>query len=124
MSVVLPCFDCRMPTHRMAKSRIPDVRRKREALGELLDRLEKTYGRPVWKRRGRGVDVLVRMMLSQNTNATNAASGYKQLTRRFARWDDVLTAPVDQVQRQIAVCGLARMRARRLQALLRMIRDE
>jgi endonuclease III len=93
-------------------------------LRRILALLERAYGRPVWKRRGRGVDVLVYMMLAQNTNAANARSGFRQLTRRFATWADVLAAPIEQVQRQINVCGLARMRARRLQGLLAAIKQD
>lgn len=91
----------------------------------MLALLVRAGGRPVWtRRRGKGIDELVYMMLSQNTSAANAASGYRQLRRRFPRWSQVLDAPVEQVQRQIAVCGLSRLRARRLQELLRAIRDE
>lgn len=62
-------------------------------------------------------------MLTQNTNLANARSGYKQLRRAFPTWTKVMNAPLDGVQRSIAVCGLARMRARRLQDLLRAIKQ-
>jgi len=62
-------------------------------------------------------------MLAQNTNLANAHSGYKQLRRGFASWSAVMNAPVHAVQRAIAVCGLARLRARRMQALLRAIKQ-
>jgi endonuclease-3 len=45
------------------------------------------------------------------------------LRRRFDSWTKVMNAPVGDVQREIAICGLARMRARRLQDLLRTIRQ-
>ena len=61
-------------------------------------------------------------MLAQNTNLANALSGYKQLRREFASWTAVMSAPVNAVQRTIAICGLARLRARRMQALLREIK--
>jgi endonuclease-3 len=63
-------------------------------------------------------------MLSQNTNLANADSGYRQLRRRFPTWTQVMNAELWDVQRQIAVCGLARMRARRLQAILRQIKQQ
>src|SRR5262249_30292787 len=44
--------------------------------------------------------------------------------RAFPAWLQVMRAELRDVQRQIAVCGLARMRARRLQAILRAIHDE
>jgi endonuclease-3 len=80
------------------------------------------YGRVEWARRGSGLDVLVEAMLSQNTNMANSRRGYRQLRRAYPTWPKVLAAPVEQVQRQIAICGLARQRARRLQALLARIK--
>ena len=68
------------------------------------------------------LDELIASMLAQNTNLVNAHNGYKQLRRGFSSWTAVMNAPVDAVQRSIAVCGLARMRARRMQALLRAIK--
>ena len=82
------------------------------------------YGSVQWKRDGRGLDVLVEAMLAQNTSMANATRGYRRLRRAFPSWNKVLAAPVDQVQRQIAICGLARMRARRLQALLAKVRAD
>jgi endonuclease-3 len=61
-------------------------------------------------------------MLAQNTNVANAHSGYKQLRRGFSSWTEVMNAPIDAVQRTIAICGLARLRARRMQRLLRDIK--
>ena len=72
----------------------------------------------------RALDLLVLAMLSQNTNMANSRSGFKQLRRAFPTWAGVMNAPIDQVQRHIAVCGLARMRARRLQELLRKIKTQ
>ena len=62
-------------------------------------------------------------MLAQNTNMANARNGYRQLRRAFASWNQVMDAPIERVQRCIAVCGLARMRARRLQSMLRVIKS-
>ena len=45
---------------------------KRRTMQEILHRLERDYGRPVWKRCGSGVSVLVETILSQNTSAANS----------------------------------------------------
>ena len=74
--------------------------------------------------RGAGLDTLVEAMLAQNTNMANATRGYRMLRRRFPTWARVMSAPVADVQREIAICGLARMRARRLQDLLRTIKGQ
>src|SRR3954466_11068003 len=73
---------------------------------------------------GAGLDVLIEAMLSQNTNMSNARRGYRMLRRKFPTWTQVVNAPVAEVQREIAICGLARMRARRLQNLLRTIKEQ
>lgn len=82
------------------------------------------YGRREQERSGTGIDVLVRATLSQNTSGSNSERGYRMLRRRFPTWEQVADAPVRDVQREIAVCGLARMRSYRLQAMLKRIRDE
>jgi endonuclease-3 len=97
---------------------------KRKKIARILKRLEISYGKRVWRSSGPCLDELVYAMLSQNTNMTNAESGYRQLRRRFRTWTEVLNADVSDLQRQIAVCGLARMRARRLQNLLRTIKQD
>jgi endonuclease-3 len=86
--------------------------------------LERAHGPrpiPVAGRR-KCLDELIASMLAQNTNVANAHSGYKQLRRGFSSWTQVMNAPVDAVQRTIAVCGLARLRARRMQNVLRDIK--
>ena len=95
---------------------------RRAAFADVLRRLRRMYGPVRWSPRGSGLDVLVGAMLSQNTNMANSRRGYRQLRRAFPTWPKVLAAPVDQVQRQIAICGLARQRARRLQVLLAQIK--
>ena len=100
--------------------------KKKLILRRVLRGLEKMYGvvvpRPV--RAGAALDMLVRAMLAQNTNMLNASRGYKMLRRRFASWTAVMNAPVGEVQREIAICGLAQMRAGRLQELLRVLKGQ
>jgi endonuclease III len=98
---------------------------KKLKLAVVLKGLRKMYGEVRTPRIsvGAGLDMLVEAMLSQNTNMANAQRGYRMLRRRFKSWTAVMKAEVGEVQREIAICGLARMRARRLQALLRTIKE-
>src|SRR4051794_20922068 len=100
--------------------------KKRRKLLRVLAALRRTYDSVPPPRRGpdAGLDALVEAMLAQNTNWANAMRGYRMLRRRFDSWTKVMNAPVADVQREGAVCGLARMRARRLQDLLRRIKAE
>ncbi|MGN6368012.1 MAG: endonuclease III domain-containing protein [Phycisphaerae bacterium] len=91
---------------------------------EVLTRLRNTYGPRPPRTCGKGVDVLVETILSQNTSNKNSQAGYRQLRRRFKTWDEVADAPVEEVERWIRVSGLSRLKAPRIQAILRQIRTE
>jgi endonuclease III len=108
----------------MAKAATREKTRRR--LRDVLRGLVRMYGRvaPPRLKRGAGLDTLVEAMLAQNTSMANATRGYRMLRRRFPTWTAVMNAPVGDVQREIAVCGLSRMRARRLQDLLRTIKHQ
>jgi endonuclease-3 len=109
-----------MPNRATAKQR------KKNLLRAILRRLIRMYGHvtPPRSYRGAGLDNLIEAMLSQNTNGINATRSYRMLRRRFRSWTQVMHAPRHEVQREIAICGLARMRARRLQALLATIKQQ
>jgi endonuclease III len=52
-------------------------------MSRILRRLRKAYGPRPARRWGKGVDVLIDTILSQNTSAANSNAGYRQLRRRF-----------------------------------------
>src|SRR5205085_9760680 len=91
---------------------------------QILRRLQRAYGRHKWQCWGKGVDVLVETILSQNTNDTNGAAGYRQLRRRFKSWNQVAIAPVQEVERHIRVAGLSNQKAPRIQQILRQIKSD
>ena len=68
--------------------------------------------------------MLVDTILSQNTSAANSDAGFRQLRRRFSSWKQVAEAPVEEVERHIRVSGLSRIKAPRIQAILRQIRAD
>jgi len=86
--------------------------------------LERAHGQRIWKHWGKGVDVLVETILSQNTSDRNSAAGYRQLRRKFKSWNQVIIAPVEEVERHIRVSGLSKIKAPRIQAILRQIKEE
>jgi endonuclease-3 len=90
----------------------------------MLNRLRKAYGPRPWKCWGKGVDVLVDTILSQNTSNKNSDAGYRQLRRRFRSWNQVADAPVGEVERHIRVSGLSNQKAPRIQTILRDIRTQ
>lgn len=90
----------------------------------LLRRLTRSYGPRPWKCWGKGIDVLVDTILSQNTSNANSDAGFRQLRRRFPSWNQVAEAPVDEVERHIRVSGLSKIKAPRIQAILKKIRAD
>ncbi|HVT89034.1 MAG TPA: hypothetical protein VHD56_09300 [Tepidisphaeraceae bacterium] len=90
----------------------------------ILRRLTREYGPRPWKCQGKGVDVLVDTILSQNTSNANSDAGYRQLRRQFPSWNQVANAPVEEVERHIRVSGLSRIKAPRIQAILRQIKTD
>jgi len=93
-------------------------------LARIHRRLVKTYGpRPIqcW---GKGVDVLVETILSQNTSNRNSDAGFRKLRRTFSSWNKVMNAPVEEVEKAIRISGLSNQKAPRIQAILRQIKSE
>ena len=95
----------------------------RRHMSRICRLLEGAYGPRPLKRWGRAVSVLVETILSQNTSNANSAAGYKILRRTFKTWDAVADAPTADVERAIRISGLSNIKAPRIQAILRQIRE-
>ncbi|WP_428938452.1 endonuclease III domain-containing protein [Fontivita pretiosa] len=95
-----------------------------DVLCRAHDLLTRTYGQRSYRCWGRGVDVLIDTILSQNTTAANAQAGYRRLKKWFRTWNQVMAAPVDQIERCIRISGLSRTKAPRIQQILRQIKAE
>ncbi|HEY7088419.1 MAG TPA: hypothetical protein VH518_10045 [Tepidisphaeraceae bacterium] len=91
---------------------------------QILRLLTRAYGPRTWKCWGRGIDVLVDTILSQNTSNANSDAGYRRLRRRFRSWNQVASAPVEEVEKCIRISGLSRIKAPRIQQILRQIKAE
>ena len=64
---------------------------------------------------------LIFTVLSQNTSDVNRDRAWSSLKRAYPAWRDVLAAPTVDVERAIAMGGLARTKAPRIQAILREV---
>ncbi|HEY1628806.1 MAG TPA: hypothetical protein VGF52_03040, partial [Tepidisphaeraceae bacterium] len=51
-------------------------------------------------------------------------AGYKRLRRRFRSWNQVASALVDEVEKCIRISGLSRIKAPRIQQILREIKSD
>jgi endonuclease-3 len=85
---------------------------------EIVERLSSLYGEPVWRPHGDAMTELVLTILSQNTSDTNSGRAFMRLRLRFASWEELLAADASQIEAEIAVGGLARVKAPRIKAIL------
>jgi len=80
--------------------------------------LDDFYGRPVLSPRYPPVDELVFTVLSQNTADVNTERTFAALKARFPAWSAARDAEVDQIERAIALGGLAHTKAPRIKTIL------
>jgi endonuclease-3 len=85
--------------------------------------LEKAYGAKVRRRLDDPLESLIRTVLSQNTNDVNRDRAYEQMRARFPTWQDVMEAPATKLADAIRVGGIANVKSKRIQRILRRIRD-
>jgi endonuclease III len=96
----------------------------RRRVRAIRDRLRKAYGRPVLRPHRAPVDELILTVLSQNTNDRNRDVAHTRLRERFGSWDAVRDAPEDEVEEAIRPGGISRVKARRIQEILRALGDD
>ena len=85
---------------------------------EIVERLSALYGEPVWRPHGDAMTELVLTILSQNTSDTNSGRAFMRLRSRFPSWKELMAADPAQIEAEIEVGGLARMKAPRLRAIV------
>jgi endonuclease-3 len=96
----------------------------RRRVRAIRDRLRKAYGRPVLRPHRAPVDELILTVLSQNTNDRNRDVAHARLRERFESWEAVRDAPEDEVEEAIRPGGISRVKARRIQEILRALGDD
>jgi endonuclease III len=87
----------------------------------IRDRLRAVYGIPLMQPHGDPLAELVLTVLSQSTNDRNRDVAYLRLRERFPTWEDVLGAPVAEVEEAIRPGGISKVKSARIQAILRAI---
>jgi len=75
-------------------------------------------------RRRRPLDSLIATVLSQNTTDTNSGRAFAQLKERFPTWEEVAEARPAQIAAAIRSGGLADIKARRIERILRQIEED
>jgi endonuclease-3 len=83
--------------------------------------LVQAYGEPEWQPDGNALGGLIGTILSQHTSDVNSERAYRQLVAAFPSWEAVRDAPVEQVAEAIRCGGLANLKAKRIQDVLRVL---
>jgi endonuclease-3 len=86
-------------------------------------RLREGYGIPTMAPHGDGLAELVLTVLSQSTNDRNRDVAFLRLRERFASWEQVRDAPVEEVEEAIRPGGISKVKSARIQAILRAVGD-
>jgi endonuclease-3 len=89
----------------------------------IRDRLRLVYGIPIAPPHGHPLAELVLTVLSQSTNDRNRDVAYLALRERFATWEEVRDAPVDEIEAAIRPGGISKVKSARIRAILRAITD-
>jgi endonuclease-3 len=87
----------------------------------VLEALEAAYGRPTIARPRPPIDELILTILSQNTSDTNRDRAWRSLRRLFPSWEAARKAPRARIEAAIRAGGLARVKSRVIQEVLRSV---
>lgn len=90
----------------------------------IVQNLESTFGKPKLKPKSAPLDMLINIILSQATTDALSERTFTNLRQNFKDWNNVLTAPDDQVIETIKLGGLAKQKTRVIKDLLQNIKDE
>jgi endonuclease III len=96
----------------------------RARVARVRDRLRAVYGVPRMAPHGHPIAELILTVLSQSTNDRNRDVAYLRLRERLPTWQAVMDARVAEVEEAIRPGGISRVKAARIQAILREIAAE
>lgn len=85
---------------------------------EIVERLSALYGEPQLRTHNDPMTELVLTVLSQNTSDTNSGRAFMRLISRFPTWEALMAAAPAEIEREIAVGGLAKIKAPRIQKIV------
>lgn len=87
-------------------------------------RLSVEHGLRPWRRQGSALDVLILTILSQNTSDVNRDKAYARLREKFPKWEDVLEAPLHDVEQEIRPAGLSKQKSPCIKRVLSEIQGQ
>jgi endonuclease III len=111
------------------RSYIAEARRrvgpKRERIVSIVERLAREHpDAKIALQFGDDLQLLVAVMLSAQTTDVNVNRVTERLFRKYARPEDYLAVPVEELERDIYATGFFRQKAKALRGTMRMLIDE
>jgi len=91
---------------------------------EINRRLVEMYGPKPWSPRYNPLDEFIYTILSQNTTDVNSLRAFKRLRQKFPRWEDLIDAPLPEIEEPISVGGLSEVKAVWIRDALKRIKEE
>ena len=95
-----------------------------ERIHEIFKRLRKLFGEKKPRRERDLLGLLVRTVLSQNTNDLNRDRAYAELRAKFPTWEGLRQGRRSEIERAIRVGGLARQKSEWLKEILNRLETE
>jgi endonuclease-3 len=90
----------------------------------VRERLQAYYGEQPLKAQQPPLDELIQTILSQNTSDANSDRAYAALRKAYPTWEAVRAADTEAVAEAIRVGGLGRVKAPRIQQIIRHLEHE
>lgn len=95
-----------------------------QKIREIVERLEKIYGKATLERDFEPIDELISCILSQNTSDTNSFPAFYRLKETYPHWELALEAGPEAVAEIIRRAGLANQKARSIIGCLQAIKNQ
>lgn len=97
---------------------MPRAKTKTLSPAEIVERLSSLYGQPVLRSHRDPMTELILTILSQNTSDSNSGRAFMRLISRFPTWEDLMAADPSDIEKEIAVGGLAKIKTPRIKKII------
>ncbi|MCY3832273.1 MAG: endonuclease III [Chloroflexi bacterium] len=113
-----------MARRRDSLAKVDNLDARKAKYAPIAAALTDVYGKLDWSRNQDGMDELISCILSQSTNDSNRDRAFARLKERFADWEAVRFAGLDDLIEAVRPAGLANQKAPRIQEALRAIYEK
>jgi len=91
---------------------------KQKTLNKIISELEGKYNSKDKPSKSGILDTLIATKLSQNTTDKTSYIAYNNLKNKYKTWDALANAPLNEIKKQIKVCGMADTKSKDIKNML------